>query len=281
MLRLQFVQDTGEDTCIVTQKSIMGDVKRVRSMLAEGLLLFHEDFNVTTDVLTRDIENYVFDEKTVSGAELLEALHNNFEGQEALLYKLRNETPKMGDNEELPDSMAVQLLNWSADAAEGRRNERGGVIRVGTGSAMFYIDHAKALYASADGRRKDESFGTNFSPSLYVRSKGPFSVIQSFSKCPVDRANNGGPLTMEFHSTVFDTEEGVEGVAALVKAYIDMGGHQLQLNSINRDRLLDAQAHPENYGSLIVRIWGWSAYFVELEKKFQDHLIARQEFTTC
>ena len=64
MLRLQFVQDTGEDTCIVTQKSIMGDIKRVRSMLAEGLLLFHEDFNVTTDVLTRDIENYVFDEKT-------------------------------------------------------------------------------------------------------------------------------------------------------------------------------------------------------------------------
>ena len=81
------------------------------------------------------------------------------------------------------------------------------------------------------------------------------------------------------HSTVFDTEEGVEGVAALVKAYIDKGGHQLQLNSINRERLLDAQAHPENYGSLIVRIWGWSAYFVELEKKYQDHLIARQEFT--
>lgn len=227
------------------------------------------------------IKMHVFDEKTVSGSELLEALHNDFAGQEALLYKLRNETPKMGDNEDLPDSMAVQLLNWSADAAEGRRNERGGIVRVGTGSAMFYIDHAKVLNASADGRRKDESFGTNFSPSLYVRSKGPFSVIQSFTKCPVDRAINGGPLTMEFHSTVFDTEEGVEGVAALVKAYIDKGGHQLQLNSINRDRLLDAQAHPENYGSLIVRIWGWSAYFVELEKKFQDHLIARQEFTTC
>lgn len=226
------------------------------------------------------VKMHVFDEKTISGSELLEALHNDFAGQEALLYKLRNETPKMGDNEDLPDSMAVQLLNWSADAAEGRRNERGGIIRVGTGSAMFYIDHAKVLNASADGRRKDESFGTNFSPSLYVRSKGPFSVIQSFTKCPVDRAINGGPLTMEFHSTVFDTEEGVEGVAALVKAYIDKGGHQLQLNSINRDRLLDAQAHPENYGSLIVRIWGWSAYFVELEKKFQDHLIARQEFTT-
>ena len=227
------------------------------------------------------IKMHVFDEKTVSGAQLLEALHNDFAGQEALLYKLRNETPKMGDNDDRADSMAVTLLNWFADAAEGRRNERDGVFRVGTGSAMFYIDHAKVLTASADGRRKDESFGANFSPSLYVRSKGPFSVIQSFTKCPVDRAINGGPLTMEFHSTVFDTEEGVEGVAALVKAYIDKGGHQLQLNSINRDRLLDAQAHPENYGSLIVRIWGWSAYFVELEKRFQDHLIARQEFTTC
>ncbi|MBQ4612446.1 MAG: pyruvate formate-lyase [Clostridia bacterium] len=225
------------------------------------------------------IKMHVFDEKTVTGADLLKALHNNFDGNEALLYKLRNETPKMGNNDDRADSMAVTLLNWFADSVEGRRNERGGIYRVGPGSAMFYLQHADELTASADGRRKKEAFGTNFSPSLYVRNNGPFSVIQSFTKCPVGRTINGGPLTMEFHSTVFDTEEGIEGVAALVKAYIDKGGHQLQLNSINRERLLDAQAHPENYGSLIVRIWGWSAYFVELEKKYQDHLIARQEFT--
>ena len=84
---------------------------------------------------------------------------------------------------------------------------------------------------------------------------------------------------MEFHSTVFNTEEGIEQVAALVKAYIDKGGHQLQLNSINRERMLDAQKHPENYRNMIVRIWGWSAYFVELDKEYQDHLIARQEFS--
>ena len=226
------------------------------------------------------IKQHVFDEKTVSAAELLEALHNDFEGNEALLYKLRNESPKMGDNDDRADSIAASLLGWFADSTEGRRNERGGIYRAGTGSAMFYLQHAYELTASADGRRKNEAFGTNFSPSLYARNNGPFSVIQSFTKCPVDRAINGGPLTMEFHSTVFDTDEGIEGVAALVKAYIDKGGHQLQLNSINRERLLDAQAHPENYGSLIVRIWGWSAYFVELEKKYQDHLIARQEFTS-
>lgn len=83
---------------------------------------------------------------------------------------------------------------------------------------------------------------------------------------------------MEFHSTVFRTDEGIEQVAKLVKLFIDKGGHQLQLNSVNRERLLDAQEHPENYRNLIVRIWGWSAYFVELDKAYQDHLIARQEF---
>ena len=143
---------------------------------------------------------------------------------------------------------------------------------------MFYLWHAREVDASADGRHRGEAFGTNFSPSLFVRSKGPFSVIQSFTKQPFNRVMNGGPLTMEFHSSVFDSREGIETVADLVREFVLFGGHQLQLNSINRDRLIDAQKHPENYRNLIVRIWGWSAYFVELDKEYQDHLIARQEF---
>ena len=91
-------------------------------------------------------------------------------------------------------------------------------------------------------------------------------------------AINGGPLTLEFHQSLFSNDEGVEKVAVLVKSFIERGGHQLQLNSINRQRLLDAQKNPENYKNLIVRIWGWSAYFVELDKEYQDHLILRQEF---
>ena len=195
------------------------------------------------------------------------------------MHACRYETPKMGDNIDSVDAIAAALMGWFADSLEGRKNERGGIYRAGTGSAMFYLWHANELEASPDGRRKGDPLGTNFSPSLYVKSKGPFSVIQSFTKCPVQRAINGGPLTMEFHSTVFNTEEGIEQVAALVKAYIDKGGHQLQLNSINRERMLDAQKHPENYRNMIVRIWGWSAYFVELDKEYQDHLIARQEFS--
>ncbi len=84
---------------------------------------------------------------------------------------------------------------------------------------------------------------------------------------------------MELHDTVFRNEEGEKKVAQLVKTFIHMGGHQLQLNAINRDRLLDAKAHPEEYPNLIVRVWGWSGYFSELDPVYQDHIISRTAYT--
>lgn len=155
----------------------------------------------------------------------------------------------------------------------------GGCWRAGTGSAMFYLSHAAELPASPDGRRKGEPFGANFSPSLFARTGGPFSVVASFTKQNFRRACNGGPLTMEFSSSVFDTEDGIRKTAMLVRSFIKNGGHQLQLNAVNPDTLRDAQKNPENYRGLIVRIWGWSAYFTELDKEYQDHVIARQEYT--
>ena len=94
-----------------------------------------------------------------------------------------------------------------------------------------------------------------------------------------DRAINGGPLTLEFHSSVFDDLDGIDKIATLVKRYITLGGHQLQLNTVNKDVLLDAQKNPEAYRNLIVRIWGWSAYFVELSPEYQNHVIARQAYS--
>ena len=88
---------------------------------------------------------------------------------------------------------------------------------------------------------------------------------------------NGGPLTIEFHDSVFRDEEAITKVAQLVRSFVLHGGHQLQLNTVNRERMLDAQKHPENYKSLIVRVWGWSGYFVELDKCYQDHIIQRVE----
>ena len=84
---------------------------------------------------------------------------------------------------------------------------------------------------------------------------------------------------MEFHSSMFTDPDCVKKVARLVKTYMDMGGHQMQLNTVNPDKLKDAQLHPENYRQLVVRIWGWSAYFVELDKAFQDHVMARHAYS--
>ncbi|MFR8975681.1 MAG: glycine radical domain-containing protein, partial [Eubacteriales bacterium] len=78
--------------------------------------------------------------------------------------------------------------------------------------------------------------------------------------------------------TVLRNDVGIKKVAMLVKSYILLGGHQLQLNSINRERLLDAQKHPENYPNLIVRVWGWSGYFNELDLSYQNHIIRRTEY---
>ena len=101
----------------------------------------------------------------------------------------------------------------------------------------------------------------------------------SFTKPELGEVINGGPLTLELHDTLFRNEESISKVAALVKSFVDLGGHQLQLNSVNRDTMLDAQKHPEKYRNLIVRVWGWSGYFVELDKDYQDHIIKRAELS--
>ncbi len=225
------------------------------------------------------IKKYVFDEKYITASDLLAAVDSNFENTPELLSKLRNEAPKMGNNDDAADMISVKLLDMFADALEGKTNCEGGVWRAGTGSAMFYLWHANDIGASPDGRRKGEPFGTNFSASLFAKIAGPVSVVKSFTKQHFDRAINGGPLTLEFHNSVFRGEDAIGKVASLVKYFIDCGGHQLQLNAVNLETMKDAQAHPEDYQRLVVRIWGWSAYFVELDREYQDHVIARQEYT--
>ena len=142
---------------------------------------------------------------------------------------------------------------------------------------MYYVWHAEGIGATADGRKAAEPLPANYAPTLNTRLSGPASLIRSFAKPDLSRVINGGPLTIEFHDSVFRNEEAISKVACLVKSFILEGGHQLQLNTVNREQLLDAQAHPENYRNLIVRVWGWSGYFVELDKCYQDHIIERVE----
>ena len=89
---------------------------------------------------------------------------------------------------------------------------------------------------------------------------------------------NGGPLTLELDDTVFKNAEGMEKVAMLVRSFIQMGGHQMQLNAVNRETLLDAQKNPQDHQDLIVRVWGWSGHFVQLDKSYQDQIIQRTSY---
>jgi formate C-acetyltransferase len=143
---------------------------------------------------------------------------------------------------------------------------------------MFYITHGESLGATADGRKEGEWLSANYSPSLNVKLKGPLSVIHSFTKPDLTRIVNGGPLTLELHDTVFKDTDSLSKVAQLVKLFVLRGGHQLQLNTVSRERLLEAQKDPEHHRNLIVRVWGWSGYFVELDKMYQEHIIKRTEF---
>lgn len=223
------------------------------------------------------IEKYVFTEKSVTVEELLNALEHNFEGYEELRNKLRFDGPKMGNDNDQVDRLAVKLLDWFAESLEGIHNDRGGIYRAGTGSAMYYIWHSKDLQATPDGRDAGEEFACNYSPSLFSRCRGPVSIIKSFAKPDLTKVANGGPLTIELYDSLFRNQESIGKVAMFVKSFMDMGGHQMQINAVNREKLLDAKAHPENYRNLIVRVWGWSGYFVELDEVYQDQIIKRME----
>ncbi len=225
------------------------------------------------------IKKYIYEEESLSKEEVIKALQLNFEGYDELANRLRYEGPKMGNDEEWVDNIACQLLEWFAEALKPYKNQRGGIYRAGTGSAMYYIWHSKEMQATPDGRKKGEAFACNYSPSLFSRCEGPLSIIKSFSKPNLKKVANGGPLTIELHDTLFKNEESIKKVAMLVRTFMELGGHQLQINAVNRETMLDAKDHPEKYRNLIVRVWGWSGYFVELDEVYQDHIIKRMELS--
>jgi len=233
------------------------------------------------------LKQFIFEDRSISSGDLLSALEVNFDGYEPIRHMLANEGPKVGNNDAIADTLMVKLFDDLADACERYgRTPRGGILRPGTGSAMYYIwlatGHAgmrePVVAATVDGRRHGEPFSANLSPSLGVRVRGPISMLQSFAKIDYQRICNGGPITMELSDSVFRDAESIRKTAMLVRTFARLGCQQLQLNSLNLETLLDAKAHPEKHKNLIVRVWGWSGYFCELAPEYQEQIIARHYF---
>lgn len=234
-------------------------------------------FSTAVDQLAA-VREYVFGDHSVSKAELIDAMQNDYANHIALKHKLRENAPKLG-RDEACEELLDTLITYFHDAWWGRINERGGIFRTGTGSAMYYLWHARSLGATADGRAAGEMLAANFSPSLLLNDAGPLSVLQAMARPVLGQVCNGGPMTLELHDTVFKNAEGIRKVAQLVRTYILLGGHQLQLNAVSRETLLDAQKNPENHKNLIVRVWGWSGHFVQLDKGYQDQIIERTSYS--
>ncbi|MBQ7642488.1 MAG: pyruvate formate-lyase [Clostridia bacterium] len=223
------------------------------------------------------IKTRVFEEKSITAEELLAALEADFEGHREIRNLLLT-SPKYGNNDDITNEIAVDILDFFSRTVNGTPNGRGGIWRAGTGGPQDYVYMARGVGATADGRLKDSPFPSSFSPSIGVKANGLLSVIDSFTKPDLRKTINGGPLTVEIHENVFAHPDGIPKVAALVQTFIKKRGHQLQINAISRDKLLDAQKHPENYPDLIVRVWGWSGYFNELDLCFQNQIISRTEY---
>lgn len=223
------------------------------------------------------VREVIYEKKECTKEELLAALAADFEGYGELRNRLLS-CPRMGNADPRADELGYALMERFSSCLNGRPNNMGGVFRAGTGSAHEYHFSARKVGATPDGRHAFAPYGSSFSPSLETRLSGPLSCVRSFTGFDLTKLPNGGPLTLEIHDTVFRNRDGITKVAALVKAFIHLGGHQLQLNCINRDVLLDAMEHPEEHKNLIVRVWGWSGYFNELDRPFKEHIIKRTEF---
>ena len=225
------------------------------------------------------IRKYVFEEKTLSPELLAEMLKTDFRDQGTWKNRLRYQAPKMGNDDDGTDAIATGLFDAFADFFREKRTATEGVFRPGTASAMYYIWYGQELGATPDGRGAGDPLPANDSPSLFARNLGPVSVVKSFTKQHLPAVANGGPLTLELHNSIFNAPDSLEKTAQLVRLFLHRGGHQLQINSVNREDMLEAQKHPEKYRNLIVRVWGWSGYFVELDPEFQNQIIQRTEFS--
>ena len=225
------------------------------------------------------IQHSVFNEKQTTMKELLSALKTNFEGNEKLRQRLLNKTPKYGNDDERADQTMRKVFEAYYRAVDGRPNTKGGAYRINLLPTTVHVYFGRVTGATADGRKKGEPLSEGVSPVQGADRKGPTAVIKSVSK--IDHVKTGGTLlNQKFSPELLATEEGLEKLSALIRTYFNLDGHHIQFNVINGATLREAQKNPEKYRDLLVRVAGYSDYFVNLSTELQNEIIKRTEHKT-
>lgn len=229
-----------------------------------------------TDAMTA-VRYHVFDQKTISMRTLLDTLTANFQGQEVLQKQL-SKSPRYGNDDDYADAAAVDAFNLYYDALNGRPNTKGGKYRVNLLPTTVHVYFGQVTGALPHGRKAGLPLSDGISPSQGGDTHGPTAVIKSAAK--IDHARTGGTLlNMKFNPQVMEGE-GLDKLVHLIRSYFRLDGHHIQFNVVTRQTLLEARKNPQQHRDLIVRVAGYSDYFVELGEDLQNEIISRTEQTS-
>ena len=223
------------------------------------------------------VKKLVYDDKSVDMGELLTAIGANFEGYESLRQTLVSKAPKFGNDEPYVDDIACEVSRfWTEEAfkhtapASGRRY-RGGYL-----SWNYWIAYAPSTAATPDGRKRGTFLSNGVCPVNGADCQGPTAIIKSVGNLGMETAPNGASHTINLSPSLVRDADHRTKLAALLRAYGRVGGTSLMINVLDPATLRAAQADPETYRNLLVRVTGYNAYFVMLGKEIQDEIIARE-----
>lgn len=245
-------------------------------------------FATTVDSLLA-VKYLVYDNKECTLEELVKALRANWEGYEVLQAKAQFRAPKYGRDDDEADAMAQQVMKmWSDEVWTHKTKSTGRQFRPGMLSWNYWIGSSYILKASANGRKNPQFLSNAICPSNGADINGPTSNANSVGIALGGKAAdgdwgeyvnylpNGASHTITFNTSLIRDPAHKEKFKSFIKGYIENGGTALQINILDPDVLRDAQAHPQDYRHLLVRITGYNAYFVSVGKELQDEIIARE-----
>lgn len=233
-------------------------------------------FATTVDSL-QAIRELVYDKKEISIFDLCKVLYNNDSINDSIKDKMLK-CSKYGNDIDDVDLIAADLSKvFCKVLAEYQPKHRTGKILPGFYTSYFHADFGKYVGNTPDGRAKETPLSSSLSATSGKDISGPLGLFNSVNKIDMTSYGNGMALDVKFLPSFFDKKDNREALKTAIKTYFDNGGLEVQFNVVDNDTLIKAQEHPENYENLIVRVSGFSAHFVRLEKNLQDEIICRTE----
>ncbi len=223
------------------------------------------------------IKKLVYDDKKYTLEQLNEALKADFVGYEQI-HKDCLDAPKYGNDDDYADAIASDIISFT-EQEHRQYKTLYSILSHGTLSISNNTPLGQITGASANGRKAWMPLSDGISPTQGADYKGPTAIIKSVSKMACDNMNIGMVHNFKLMAGLLDTPEGENGIITLLRTASQMGNGEMQFNYLSNETLLEAQKHPEQYRDLIVRVAGYSAFFVELCKDVQDEIISRTMLT--